>query len=514
MERRVPAARRRRRLAGRRTTTCAAAIEALPVERRPASWRSATRPAGTSRVRRGGRRAADRRRLAGRRARPVRAVAARHVRPRRAAVPRRLARRGARARTTAATPRAARPCRCCSCTARSTRTCRCEISRGFGARRAASVDRGRGPHGAPRPGLALLAGGDRVALTRDEAAALDAADPLAGFRERFVLADGERIYLDGNSLGRLPVATRDRLRALVDEWGDRLVSGWPDWIDAPTRVGDLLAGRRARRRGPARCWSATRRRSTSTSCARAALDAAAPGALVTDARQLPDRPLRARGPGRAARRSSCGSSTTSTARARRRRAGRAALARRLPDRRARRHAGADGERRARHGARVVWDLCHSAGAVPVDAARGAASSWPSAAPTSTSTPGRARPRSCTSRASCSRSCARRSGAGSASATSSRWSATTTRSTASAASSPARRRSSTSPRSRRARGSPPRPGVDAPAREGDRPVRADRRAARRLAGAARASSSARRATRRAAARTSRCATRRRGRSAAR
>jgi kynureninase len=88
-----------------------------------------------------------------------------------------------------------------------------------------------------------VAGGDRLApeLTREHAAALDAADPLAEFRDRFVISDEERIYLDGNSLGRLPVATRDRLRDLVDEWGDQLVSGWPDWIDAPTRVGDALA---------------------------------------------------------------------------------------------------------------------------------------------------------------------------------------------------------------------------------------------------------------------------------
>jgi kynureninase len=78
-------------------------------------------------------------------------------------------------------------------------------------------------------------------LTRGHAAELDAADPLAGFRERFVIADPGRIYLDGNSLGRLPVATRDRLRDLVEEWGDRLVSAWPDWIDAPARAGDRLA---------------------------------------------------------------------------------------------------------------------------------------------------------------------------------------------------------------------------------------------------------------------------------
>ena len=78
-------------------------------------------------------------------------------------------------------------------------------------------------------------------LSREHAVERDAADPLAGFAARFVNTDPERIYLDGNSLGRLPLATRDRLRALVDEWGDRLVSGWPDWIDAPARVGDALA---------------------------------------------------------------------------------------------------------------------------------------------------------------------------------------------------------------------------------------------------------------------------------
>ena len=48
------------------------------------------------------------------------------------------------------------------------------------------------------------------ALSREHALERDAADPLAGFRERFVNADPERIYLDGNSLGRLPLATRDR----------------------------------------------------------------------------------------------------------------------------------------------------------------------------------------------------------------------------------------------------------------------------------------------------------------
>lgn len=78
-------------------------------------------------------------------------------------------------------------------------------------------------------------------MDRGGAIALDAADPLAPFRDRFVLGDESRLYLDGNSLGRLPVATRDRLRAAVEEWGDRLVTGWHDWIDLPRRAGDRLA---------------------------------------------------------------------------------------------------------------------------------------------------------------------------------------------------------------------------------------------------------------------------------
>src|SRR3954447_7545314 len=80
-----------------------------------------------------------------------------------------------------------------------------------------------------------------MALTREEAAALAAGDALACFRERFVIADEHRIYLDGNSLGRLPKGTRERLHRVIDQWGDELVSGWPDWIEAPTRTGDALA---------------------------------------------------------------------------------------------------------------------------------------------------------------------------------------------------------------------------------------------------------------------------------
>ena len=80
-----------------------------------------------------------------------------------------------------------------------------------------------------------------AALTRAKAAALDAADPLAPLRERFILDDAERIYVDGNSLGRLPRGTAERLSARVEEWGSRLVTAWPDWIDLPLEVGDLIA---------------------------------------------------------------------------------------------------------------------------------------------------------------------------------------------------------------------------------------------------------------------------------
>ncbi len=77
-------------------------------------------------------------------------------------------------------------------------------------------------------------------LTRAGALALDGADPLAPFRDRFELGDGDRIYVDGNSLGRLSADARRAIADTVDEWGARLVTGWHDWVDLPTAVGDEL----------------------------------------------------------------------------------------------------------------------------------------------------------------------------------------------------------------------------------------------------------------------------------
>ncbi len=75
------------------------------------------------------------------------------------------------------------------------------------------------------------------------AAQLDAADPLAGFRSRFVFPEPGLVYLDGNSLGRLPAAAAERARSIVEEeWGRRLIRSWNDsWWEAPLRIGDAIA---------------------------------------------------------------------------------------------------------------------------------------------------------------------------------------------------------------------------------------------------------------------------------
>jgi kynureninase len=80
---------------------------------------------------------------------------------------------------------------------------------------------------------------------REFAEGLDAADELASYREAF--ADPREqglIYLDGNSLGRLPRATIERMQAVVEEeWGRELIRGWnAGWYEAPARVGEKIAG--------------------------------------------------------------------------------------------------------------------------------------------------------------------------------------------------------------------------------------------------------------------------------
>ncbi|MBO9602838.1 MAG: kynureninase [Novosphingobium sp.] len=81
-------------------------------------------------------------------------------------------------------------------------------------------------------------------MNSTRANALDATDPLAGFRDRFQLREG-LIYLDGNSLGVMPKRAAERMvEAVTAEWAEGLITSWlgADWVNAPRRVGDKIAG--------------------------------------------------------------------------------------------------------------------------------------------------------------------------------------------------------------------------------------------------------------------------------
>jgi kynureninase len=76
----------------------------------------------------------------------------------------------------------------------------------------------------------------------ERARALDAADPLAGLRQRFLLPE-DVVYLDGNSLGALPAAVPPALEyAVRRQWGTGLIRSWNThaWLEAPQRVGDVI----------------------------------------------------------------------------------------------------------------------------------------------------------------------------------------------------------------------------------------------------------------------------------
>ena len=72
---------------------------------------------------------------------------------------------------------------------------------------------------------------------------LDNQDELASFRDKFVISDPDLIYLDGNSLGRLPRGTIDHMQQMVkQEWGDRLIRVWNDgWVNTPSDLGARVA---------------------------------------------------------------------------------------------------------------------------------------------------------------------------------------------------------------------------------------------------------------------------------
>ena len=182
---------------------------------------------------------------------------------------------------------------------------------------------------------------------RSYAQDLDAADQLAPFRDRFVRHDRELIYLDGNSLGPLPVRTQARIAEVVDQdWGVGLVRSWDKWIQLPRQAGDML-GEHLVGAAPGQvlvCDSVT---VNLYKLAWAALDATAgPRRHRHRRRQLPHRPLRARGHRRAARLRAAADPLRHRRRHQRAGAGRGAgrarrarqpLARGLPQRRAGRH---------------------------------------------------------------------------------------------------------------------------------------------------------------------------------
>ena len=80
-------------------------------------------------------------------------------------------------------------------------------------------------------------------ISRDDARQLDAADPLARWRNEFVIPDPELIYLDGNSLGRTPKRTVEALHRAVERWSGDLIASWweHDWLNLALTVGDELA---------------------------------------------------------------------------------------------------------------------------------------------------------------------------------------------------------------------------------------------------------------------------------
>ena len=142
-----------------------------------------------------------------------------------------------------------------------------------------------------------------ASLSRDAAAELDARDPLRGFRERFVI-DPEVVYLDGNSLGCLPHGRRSS--ASTRSWRSAGASAasraWDDgWLDLPIEVGDRL-GAAVLGAAPGQVAIGDSTTVCFYKLVSAALDArAGPHPDRHRPRQLPDRPLRARGDGAVAR---------------------------------------------------------------------------------------------------------------------------------------------------------------------------------------------------------------------
>jgi kynureninase len=124
-------------------------------------------------------------------------------------------------------------------------------------------------------------------MDRTDALQRDDADELADLRSRFVFTGDEPIYLLGNSLGRQPATTAERLAEGMRTWAEAGVGGWDEWVDLPQRVGDRLGAALLGAR-PGEVVLADNTTVNLYKCAAAALEAR-PGrkAIVTDAGNFP-----------------------------------------------------------------------------------------------------------------------------------------------------------------------------------------------------------------------------------
>ena len=195
--------------------------------------------------------------------------------------------------------------------------------------------------------------------SRQEVLVLDAADPLGALRDRFIIPDPERIYLDGNSLGRLSVDVRDALAAIVADWGDRVVEGWHDWVELPVRVGDRLGALLGAQAGEVLVADSVTVNLFKLAHAAAALRT---GPIVTDSANFPTDRYVLEGVARQLGRPYVEAETVEDAVAQ---SGGGVLCLSHVDYRTGRVIDMAGVSRATD-ALVVWDLSHSAGSIEVD----------------------------------------------------------------------------------------------------------------------------------------------------
>ncbi|HET7466844.1 MAG TPA: kynureninase [Candidatus Dormibacteraeota bacterium] len=201
--------------------------------------------------------------------------------------------------------------------------------------------------------------------SREDFLRLDAEDPLASIREQFDLPPG-LIYLDGNSLGAMPREARNRLAEATNQWARGLIASWNDagWADAPMRVGAKIG--RLIGAGPSEVVMGDTTSVNLYKALTAALTLRPGGAILTDELNFPTDLYIAEAVAKQAGvelrrvpRERLGDAVTK---------GVSVVTATHVDYRTGHMLGMKALTKAAHdaGALFVWDLCHSAGAVPLD----------------------------------------------------------------------------------------------------------------------------------------------------